>query len=682
MQIIRFKNLLLLIIIICNFNFNKRIINKTDLIAHNPKISVIIPIYNGGKYLNYSLISVKNQKMKDIEIIIIDDNSNDNSLDIIKNYMKTDKRIRLIKNQENRKILFCKSLAALNSKGKYIIELDQDDFFIKNDAFNFLYNESEKNKLDLLHFKYISGTNISKTLNIDNNMNISNYVETQPKLGYTIFKKNKLFLWGNLIRANLYKKIIYNLWPIIINYRIIFQEDYLITFFLLIYAERFKSIQNKFYYYYRHINEVSKGHKLNKEYYLSVILIAIIYFDYFVDYNPQYLKNIINYINYVKKDFKKIKFLFPHLFNYFFTKILTNKHILKQNINFLFKNFNISKNQYPNSYINRRYNSSKKIIKFSKVNQIIDISIIIVWSDFEKIMNIINTFNNQNYQFLEIILIYDVEQKIDYNLKENYIKSFKHIRLIDNKYKKGKLYSIYKGVSISKGKYLLILDQNCFFISDDALKNINEEFIKDDTDIIEIDLNIIFPNNYINLYKCKHFSSNFNIKSLKYNSEFNDLDIQNELLTNKIIKSEFFKKAINKYKIDYFNIIIDHYYNNIFNFIIESTIHEFRHISSVKIYMNDSNVDKYIFNDFNSKKNQALDETLFYVNFIFDNSENTYESKEKVLKEFYTLLSFIFNKFTKVSESKINLFNKFMKCKYISQEQKILLKFYYNSLIC
>ena len=105
----------------------------------NPKISVIIPIYNGGKYLNYSLKSVQNQNMKDIEIIIIDDNSNDNSLEIIKNYMKTDKRIRLIENRENRKILFCKSLAVLNSKGKYIIEIDQDDMHYFNTKFEGLF---------------------------------------------------------------------------------------------------------------------------------------------------------------------------------------------------------------------------------------------------------------------------------------------------------------------------------------------------------------------------------------------------------------------------------------------------------------------------------------------------------------------------------------------------------------
>ena len=297
-------------------------------------------------------------------------------------------------------------------------------------------------------------------------------------------------------------------------------------------------------------------------------------------------------------------------------------------------------------------------------------------------MNLINSINNQNYQILEIILIYDSEHKLDYNIMENYIKSFKYIKLIDNKYKKGKIYSIYKGVSIAKGKYLLILNQNCFFINDDALKNINEEIIKGDTDIIELDLYIIFQNKFINLYKCKHFSSNFNVKSIKYNLEFNDIDIKNELLTNKLIKCNYFQSVIKKYEIDYFNKIIDHYYNHIFNFIFESTIHEFKHISSVKIYLNYTNADKYIFNDFHSEGNQTKDEILFYINFIFDNSENTYESKEKVLKEFYNLLSIIFNKFTKASKSQIDLFNKFMKCKYISQEQKDLLKFYYDSLIC
>ena len=131
---------------------------------HKPKISVIIPIYNGGKYLIYSLASVQRQKMKDIEIIIVDDNSSDNSIKIIRNFMKNDKRIKLITNKVNRKILFCKSIGTLNSKGKYIIELDQDDMFIRNDAFNIIYKQSEKSQIDILNFNAIYGHKLIRKL--------------------------------------------------------------------------------------------------------------------------------------------------------------------------------------------------------------------------------------------------------------------------------------------------------------------------------------------------------------------------------------------------------------------------------------------------------------------------------------------------------------------------------------
>ena len=56
-------------------------------LLQSPKISVIMPIYNGGKYLFYSLRSVQNQKLKDIEIILIDDYSNDDTINVIQKYM-------------------------------------------------------------------------------------------------------------------------------------------------------------------------------------------------------------------------------------------------------------------------------------------------------------------------------------------------------------------------------------------------------------------------------------------------------------------------------------------------------------------------------------------------------------------------------------------------------------------
>ena len=97
--------------------------------------------------------------------------------------------------------------------------------------------------------------------------------------------------------------------------------------------------------------------------------------------------------------------------------------------------------------------------------------------------------------------------------------------------------------------------------------------------------------------------------------------------------------------------------------------------------MNDIDFDKHKFNNFKSEETKKLKETIFYINFIFDISKNENKIKEKVFKIFINVLSIIFNKFTKVSKSSLKLMNKFIRSPYISKDNKILLKFYYKSLI-
>ena len=75
--------------------------------------------------------------MTDIELLLIDDCSLDKSLKIIEKLQKEDKRIKIIKNKQNKGALFSRSLGALKSKGKYIMALDSDDLFIKFNCFNF-----------------------------------------------------------------------------------------------------------------------------------------------------------------------------------------------------------------------------------------------------------------------------------------------------------------------------------------------------------------------------------------------------------------------------------------------------------------------------------------------------------------------------------------------------------------
>ena len=133
----------------------------------NPKISIIITVYNGEAYLKKALLSILNQDFKDLEIIMIDDYSIDNSINLIKHFMKKEPRIKLYKNSENKGMLFTKTKGILLSNGKYILLLDEDDIFIQRNAFSILYNEAEKYDLDILNFGFLMSKpklNISKKL--------------------------------------------------------------------------------------------------------------------------------------------------------------------------------------------------------------------------------------------------------------------------------------------------------------------------------------------------------------------------------------------------------------------------------------------------------------------------------------------------------------------------------------
>ena len=127
--------------------------------------------------------------------------------------------------------------------------------------------------------------------------------------------------------------------------------------------------------------------------------------------------------------------------------------------------------------------------------------------------------------------------------------------------------------------------------------------------------------------------------------------IKNELIANKLFNANFLKNILKKFQLHKIKKIIDFYYNDIFDFIIESSPHRYKHINSVNLYIYDIECDKPKFNDFTSGENKKINETIFYINFIYEYSNNTSESKENALFEFFNFLSIIYNKFTKNSNS-------------------------------
>ena len=312
---------------------------------------------------------------------------------------------------------------------------------------------------------------------------------------------------------------------------------------------------------------------------------------------------------------------------------------------------------------------------FKKINKM-KLSIIIVFSNHDKIKNLINSLKNQQSHYFEIILIFDDDIKNNNFLQTNIGEFFEGIKLIKNEIKKGFLYSILEGIEIAKGKYLMIINPNCFFLERDSFQKLFNEIEKDDFDILEFNLYKILSSNYSYLYKCKHYHSQFNLTRIKYNLEFNDIDIQKELITNKLFKSNYIKNITQPFQKNKVIEIVDYYYNDIFSFLFDSYHHKFKRTSEINIYINDNDCNKFNFTEFRLIKKGLIKETIFYIDFIFNYSKNTYEDKQKILKEFFNLLSIIFNKFTNVSDISFKLLKKFDNCKYFSKTNKTLLKFY------
>lgn len=124
------------------------------------KISVIIPVYNAEKFLHRCLNSIINQTFTNLEIILIDDGSNDNSGQICDEYAKKDNRIIVI-HKNNGGISSARNAGLDVAKGEWIAFVDSDDY-IEIDMYEKLFNCAKKENVDICasFFKYLTNDNI------------------------------------------------------------------------------------------------------------------------------------------------------------------------------------------------------------------------------------------------------------------------------------------------------------------------------------------------------------------------------------------------------------------------------------------------------------------------------------------------------------------------------------------
>ncbi len=212
--------------------------------SEKPKISVIIPMYNEEKNALTIIRSVQNQTLQDIEIVCVNDNSNDKTLEILESLQKVDPRITIITNLTNRGVIYNRIFGALQSKGEYVTFIDADDAMCNFEIFERAYNNATKDfgeKLDIVHYqtcgcKYLDNGEMDNfylffTFNLHN----FNKVIKQPEIRDNYMQKKKHVTGSGFVFDKIYsKELIYRiadyLGPHIWNQNLIFVDDFLLAF--------------------------------------------------------------------------------------------------------------------------------------------------------------------------------------------------------------------------------------------------------------------------------------------------------------------------------------------------------------------------------------------------------------------------------------------------------------------
>ncbi|WP_223812561.1 glycosyltransferase family 2 protein [Geobacillus thermoleovorans] len=184
-----------------------------------PKVSVIVPAYNVGNYIERCLTSIVSQSLKDIEIIVVNDGSNDNTLEVIGKFADIDDRIKVI-DSENKGVSAARNRGLSQATGKYIYQIDADDW-IEQNALEEMYEVAEKNRADVVianaYIDYDNGTLLPF---IDGRL-----INEEPIKDF--FLGNiKASVWSKLYRRDLFTK--YNI-GYVEGIRV--GEDLLINFF-------------------------------------------------------------------------------------------------------------------------------------------------------------------------------------------------------------------------------------------------------------------------------------------------------------------------------------------------------------------------------------------------------------------------------------------------------------------
>jgi len=227
------------------------------------RLSIILPAYNVQQYLSKCIESLLTQDIliSDYEIIIVNDGSDDHTLDVVKSYLIKYQDLVILFNQENKGIGAARNVGIRESKGKYLFFVDSDDF-VQSDCLSELLDCIEKENLDILRFNYNAihenGALIPKKRNgLYSTVYSNNIVDGETFL--TDYLGWACYPWSFLFRASFIKENF-----LFFDDSIYFEDvEWLVRVLPL--AKRVRSLNKQVYLYLQRSGSITQSIQLEKK---------------------------------------------------------------------------------------------------------------------------------------------------------------------------------------------------------------------------------------------------------------------------------------------------------------------------------------------------------------------------------------------------------------------------------
>ena len=247
------------------FSFEGKLLPKRKMeLSSKPKISLVIPMYNEQKNIKKVIRSIQNQNLQDIEIVCVNDNSNDKTLEILKELQKEDPRITILTNRQNRGVIYNRIYGAIRSKGEYVTFIDADDALCNINILEKAYKVATKEhneKIDIVHYQ-TCGCLVDENGKMDKfaifftfNPNTFNQVIRAPYIGDNYFQNKKDvtgsgFVFDKIYSRELIIRAANYIGPDVWNQNLVYIDDLLLCFAAMKNAKTIVSINDIGYWHF------------------------------------------------------------------------------------------------------------------------------------------------------------------------------------------------------------------------------------------------------------------------------------------------------------------------------------------------------------------------------------------------------------------------------------------------